>query len=164
MATATLHPRQPLTTNPPHNPLPPVLHTPTGLALLELQGAINTGRGAVDDLEAGTIVQVGRLDFPEYEAGKSEDGGSWMKHVYLYVGSNQRLTGEIKKLPRPVAIIRRRRTGLDGDEVEMGAAGAAGDVGGQGGEADGDEVEVVEIVRYKLVFSHRPEPVSTEAS
>ncbi|EHA50409.1 hypothetical protein MCOR27_003028 [Pyricularia oryzae] len=151
MSTATLHPRQPLT-KPPHNPLPPVLHTPTGLALLELQGSINTGEGSASELTAGAITQVGRLDFPEYVAGKSEDGGSWMKRVYLYVGTNQRLTGEIKKLPRPVAIIRRRRTGdLDDDEVEMQDSG-------------GDELEVVEVVRYKLVFSQRPEPVSTAAS
>ncbi|TLD33737.1 hypothetical protein PspLS_00906 [Pyricularia sp. CBS 133598] len=160
MTTATLHPRQPLT-SPPRNPLPPVLHTPTGLALLELQGSINTGEGSPSELAAGTITQVGRLDFPEYVAGKSEDGGSWMKRVYLYVGTNQRLTGEIKKLPRPVAIIRRRRTGdAEDDEVEMRDGGDAG----HENDGAGDELEVVEIVRYKLVFSQRPEPVSTEMS
>ncbi|TLS23552.1 uncharacterized protein PpBr36_06379 [Pyricularia pennisetigena] len=160
MSTATLYPRQSLA-SPPHNPLPPVLHTPTGLALLELQGSINTGEGSASELAAGATTQVGRLDFPEYMAGKSEDGGSWMKRVYLYVGTNQRLTGEIKKLPRPVAIIRRRRTGnVEDDEVQM----QDGSEHGHENDGAGDELEVVEIIRYKLVFSQRPEPVGTEAS
>ncbi|KAL8365750.1 hypothetical protein RB595_004502 [Gaeumannomyces hyphopodioides] len=157
-STATLHPpqRQPSAPAGPQNPLPPLLHTPSGLALLELQGVINTGE---DEGGGGAAkpTRVGRLDFPEYVAGRSEDGGAWMKRVYLYVGLNQRLTGEIKKLPRPVAVIRRRRR-----EGEGGGGDVDDDDDKAGGGGDG-ELEVVEIVRYKLLFSQRPEPIGVQA-
>jgi chromosome transmission fidelity protein 8 len=61
-----------------------------------------------------------------------------MKRVWLYVGANQRLVGEAKALAKPVAVLRRR----DGE-----------------GEAAGEALEVVEVVRYKLLFTGRPEPV-----
>jgi chromosome transmission fidelity protein 8 len=64
-----------------------------------------------------------------------------MRRVYMYVGQHQRLTGEVKKLPRALGVVRRRE--------------AAGE------EGDGDELEIVEIVRHKIVFSSRPEPVGT---
>ena len=69
-----------------------------------------------------------------------------MKTVLLYVGRHQRLTGEVKKLPKPVAVIRRRE-----------AAGAS-----TGAEA-GDELEIVDVVYYKILFSSRPEPVGDSA-
>ena len=69
-----------------------------------------------------------------------------MKKVYLYVGRFQRLAGEVKKLPKPVAVIGRRPRQSE-----------EGDGGGNGGE--GEELEVVEVVKYKLLFSSRPEPV-----
>jgi chromosome transmission fidelity protein 8 len=47
------------------------------------------------------------------------------------------MTGEVKKLPRPVAVLQRHQ-----------------------GEGDGEELEVVEIVRYKIFFKSRPEPVN----
>lgn len=123
------------------NPLPQFLQTPAGLALLELQGTINvpdpeTAAGAFNP------VPIGRLDFPDYRADALDASSStaWMRQVYLYVGQHQRLTGEVKKLPKPLAVIRRK------------------------GEADEDEaaeeLEVVDIVKYKLVFSNRPEPVT----
>lgn len=73
-----------------------------------------------------------------------------MKRVYLYVGQHQRLTGEVKKLPKPLAVIRRREIRTDG--LENGEVDAAG------GE---DELEIVEIVRWKILFSSRPEPVGS---
>ncbi|KAK1832131.1 chromosome transmission fidelity protein 8 [Podospora conica] len=66
-----------------------------------------------------------------------------MKRVYLFVGENQRLGGEVKKLTKAVGIVRRR-----GGEED----------GGQGGE-----LEVVDIVRYKICFTNRPEPVEGAA-
>lgn len=78
---------------------------------------------------------VGRLVFPHYDATKPEDI-SWQKRVHLYVGKHQRLTGEVKELSKPIAVLRRR---------------AATD--------DRDELEIAEIVHYKLLFMHRPEPV-----
>lgn len=77
--------------------------------------------------------------FPHYTPGISDpNGGAWMKRVYFYIGKHQRMTGEIKKLAKPLAVLRK----------------AEGE-----GKEDG-EVEVVEIVRYKILFGSRPEPVS----
>lgn len=76
-----------------------------------------------------------------------------MKRVYLYVGENQRMVGECKKLGKPFAVVKRREAGED---VRMGGAET---------EAAGEELEIVEVVKHKLVFSGRPEPVGggTEA-
>lgn len=64
-----------------------------------------------------------------------------MKTVHLYVGLHQRLTGEVKKLAKPLAVIRRR---AEDTKTE---------------EAGGDELEIVDVVYYKMIFSSRPEPV-----
>ena len=73
-----------------------------------------------------------------------------MKRAWLFVGENQRLQGEVKRLPRAVAVLRRRKAV---------AEGAGGD-----GDADerAEELEVVEVVKFKIVFSSRPEPVGSE--
>lgn len=122
------------------NPLPQLLQTPSGLALLELQGTINLpGHDDVDSIttDGGGETPIGRLVFPDYAVGES--GTGWMKRVYLYVGKHQRLTGEVKKLPKPVAVIRKRD--------------------GTGNGEGGEELEIVEIVKFKILFSTRPEPV-----
>jgi chromosome transmission fidelity protein 8 len=127
------------------HPLPRLLQTPSGLALLELQGSIHLppvvdhANEEMTDVPARAVTTpVGKLLFPSYSAANSATDTSWMKHVYLYVGKHQRLTGEVKKLPKPMGIMRKR--------VKAG------------GEAT-DELEIVEIVRHKIVFSQRPEPV-----
>lgn len=66
-----------------------------------------------------------------------------MKRVHLYVGRHQRLTGEVKKLPSPLALIRRKN--LTEDVSDPASAT--------------EELEIAEIVYYKLLFSSRPEPV-----
>ncbi|ROW02614.1 hypothetical protein VPNG_07900 [Cytospora leucostoma] len=149
----TLHPRPSTTTTTTakittaaaeSNPLPQLLQTPSGLALLELQGTFNLpapdGPGGDDDVRT----PMGRIDFPDYRPDSitfDPAGTAWMKRVYMFVGQHQRLTGEVKKLPRALGVVRRR-----------------GEEGGAG-----DELEVVEIVKYKVVFSSRPEPVGTAA-
>lgn len=124
---------------------PQILATPSGLAILEIQGTINAS-GAPEDSSR----TVGKLSFPGYDASKGADDTSWHKRVYLYVGKHQRLTGEVKKLAKPVAVLRRRTQ--DGGE------------GGTGPGVDGDALEIADIVRWKLLFAHRPEPVGGEAS
>lgn len=144
------------------NPLPALLQTPSGLALLELQGTINLPEQDDEEVitstegNGGTTAQetpIGRLIFPEYDA---QDPGStaWMKRVYLYVGKHQRLTGEVKKLPKSIAVIQKRanRVTQRNREVEGG------------GNEHTDELEIVEIVKYKILFSTRPEPVGTWAA
>lgn len=138
MATTTvsLHKSKPLTPSTP-NPLPPLLQTPAGLAILELQGTINVP----DPDDASSSVSIGRIDFPDYRPDALDPSSTaWMNQVYLYVGQHQRLTGEVRKLLRPLAVIRRRGEGGDDDAVE--------------------DIEIVDIVKYKLVFSNRPEPVT----
>ncbi|KAK4455662.1 chromosome transmission fidelity protein 8 [Podospora aff. communis PSN243] len=158
--TITLHPRQP---NPPpsSNPFPPLLHTPFGLALLELQGTINfpapsspspdnnSDNDDDDDPSRPQIPanQIGHLIFPEYNPDALDPSSTaWMKRVYMYVGEHQRLMGEVKKLPKPLAVVRGRRK----EEGAMEDEGV-------------EELEVVDLVRYKIVFAQRPEPV-TEGS
>lgn len=73
--------------------------------------------------------------FPDYSP-QNPDDTKWMKRAYLYVGRYQRMTGEVKKLSRPIAVLQKR-------------AGSSE-----------EELEVVEVVRYKVFFKNRPEPVN----
>jgi chromosome transmission fidelity protein 8 len=130
------------------SPLPQLLQTPSGLALVELQGTINVpaiseegnGQEANEDASftRGISTPVGKLLFPAYSPSNPKEDTAWMKHVYLYVGKHQRMTGEIKKLPKPMGIMRKRTKASDEDP---------------------DELEIVEIVNHKIVFLQRPEPV-----
>lgn len=123
------------------NPLPELLQTPSGLAILELQGSINLPSSAqsADDIgnTANASTRVGRLVFPFFSKDGPPDSKAWMKQVYLYVGPHQRLTGEVKKLINPMAVIRKRALG----------------------GTDKEELEIADIVYYKILFSTRPEPV-----
>ena len=128
------------------NPLPRLLQTPSGLAILELQGTINVPESidtANDEQTASdTVHPVGRLSFPDYSKDDPPDNKAWMKRVYLHVGRYQRMTGEVRKLNNPLALIRRR------------------DTAGTTESTNAKELEIAEIVFYKIVFSSRPEPVS----
>ncbi|CAI7656930.1 unnamed protein product [Penicillium pancosmium] len=134
---------------PASNPLPQLLQTPSGLAILELQATINLPTFESDDDNQyaspdsplnsnGTTFEtpVGKLMFPDYSPLNPDDT-KWMKRVYLYIGRYQRMTGEVKKLPKPLAVLRKRSS-----------------------SANTEELEVVEIVRYKVFFKNRPEPVN----
>ncbi|KAL4979152.1 Ctf8-domain-containing protein [Aspergillus desertorum] len=149
MPSIPLYPRASSRDN-AYNPLPQLLQTPSGLALLELQGTINlpvreipdTGT-EFTDLESPCSTYetpIGKLMFPDYSPQKARDDTSWFKRAYLYVGRYQRMTGEVKRLPKPLAIIQRRQT--------------------EGGDDAPEQLEIVEIVRYKLIFKNRPEPVN----
>jgi chromosome transmission fidelity protein 8 len=147
MATVKLYPPSEGNKSSASSPLPQLLQTPSGLALLELQGTINLPQ----DAEGNPLrnIEVGRIDFPDYDPDSV--GTGWMKRVHMYIGQHQRLNGEVKKLPKAMAIVRRRE---GSEEMETQ------DESSTGGEQGGD-LEVVEIVKYKLMFSHRPEPVGT---
>jgi hypothetical protein len=120
------------------NPLPQLLQTPSGLAILEVQGTIHIPPVATSDGDMNLVpdTQVGHLIVPDYNAANLNDT-AWMKLVYLYIGKNQRLTGQVKKLPNAIGVLRRRESG-------------------------GETLEIAEIIKHKIVFSSRPEPV-TEA-
>lgn len=85
---------------------------------------------------------IGRLSFPDYSPSNSSENTAWQKKVYLYVGRHQRLTGEVKKLSKPLGVIRRQVQ----DQCQRETA-------------DEDELEIVDVVSWKIVFSSRPEPV-----
>ncbi|KXJ97399.1 putative sister chromatid cohesion protein Ctf8 [Microdochium bolleyi] len=127
--------------------MPSVLQTPAGLAMLELQGTINLPQAA-DPEDDTPETLIGSLSFPDWRP-ETQDSSStaWMKRVHLFIGQNQRLTGEVKKLPKAVAILRKRQANAD-VAMEDGAS-----------VTPAEDLEVVEIVKYKLMFSHRPEPV-----
>ncbi|OAX83249.1 hypothetical protein ACJ72_02394 [Emergomyces africanus] len=194
MPTIPLHlPTEP-DAKPGKNPLPQLLQTPSGLAILELQGTVNlpdpsaaNDSHSLDmDLESSGLAHsqtqyrtpIGRLIFPDYNDAMDNDpcDTSWMKRVYLYVGRHQRLTGEVKKLPRPLAAIQRIDDQIHHDNAAGGmkdaksrAKGEAEEVlenEGMGQEESGDcdELEIVDVIRYKIIFSSRPEPVTSEGS
>ncbi|KAL8655717.1 MAG: hypothetical protein Q9210_000698 [Variospora velana] len=127
------------------NSLPQLLQTPSGLAILEIQGTINTpalDNGATTDADTSfPATSVGRIEFPDFHTDDPTDSTAWMKRVHLYVGRHQRLTGEVKKLSSPLAVIRRK------PEIDIPNSGIA-------------ELEIAEIIYYKVLFSSRPEPVS----
>ncbi|ETS73311.1 hypothetical protein PFICI_14916 [Pestalotiopsis fici W106-1] len=143
-----LHPRPAAATSLTFNPLPQLIQTPSGLALLELQGTINLPETDPEMEGQAPEIPIGRITFPDYNPNALDPSNtSWMKRVHLYVGQHQRLTGEVKKLPKAMAIIRRRP---GSNETTDSAA-----------EDKIEDLEVVEIVKHKLIFSSRPEPVGT---
>ncbi|GAB7335592.1 hypothetical protein MBLNU13_g07923t1 [Cladosporium sp. NU13] len=104
----------------------------------EIQGSLNSTLHT----EPGANLPVGKLDFPLYDAKAPASDTAWQKRVHLYVGKHQRLTGEVKKLPQALAILRK----VPGDS------------------ADGQALEVAEIIYYKVLFASRPEPVGTTST
>lgn len=150
-STVKLHPQKADGGTATENPLPQLIQTPSGLAILELQGTINLPQTDPEDEGNSPEISIGRISFPDYHPETQDPSSTaWMKRVQLYVGQHQRLTGEVKKLPKALAIIRKRPQ--EGEDVEMTEGSS---------EDTQDELEVVEIIKYKLVFSLRPEPVGT---
>lgn len=126
------------------NPLPQLLQTPSGLAIVEIQGTIHGPHALPSDSassNSAVTTRLGRLEFPLYDAQDKSDG-KWMKKVYLYVGKHQRLTGEVKRLAKPLGVIQKTNSGISDSATGINS-----------------DLELVEVVKYKLLFSARPEPV-----
>jgi chromosome transmission fidelity protein 8 len=137
------------------NPLPQLLHTPSGLALLEIQGTIHFPAPTATSQPS---TQIGKLVFPHYNPDINDPADTkWMKRVYMYVGKGQRMTGECKKLGKPIGVLRKKAREGEGD-VRMSGVEEGDEGEGQGGKEE--ELEIVEVVRYKIMFSARPEPIS----
>ncbi|KAK6211955.1 hypothetical protein LQW54_005482 [Pestalotiopsis sp. IQ-011] len=148
-SSVKLHPRPAGAISSASNPLPQLLQTPIGLALLELQGTINLPQTDPEQEGQAPEIPIGRITFPDYNPNALDPSNtSWMRRVHLYVGQHQRLTGEVKKLPKAMAVIRRRAS----DEAASAAAA----------EDKIEDLEVVEIVKHKIIFSSRPEPIVPE--
>ncbi|KAK9385026.1 Ctf8-domain-containing protein [Lipomyces mesembrius] len=106
---------------------PQVLRTPTGLALIEIQGTLHTGQPSSDTSE------LGKLTF---------DG----KTAWLWIGDHQRMEGSIVDLNPPFGVLRR----VTRKQSEMEE---------ENGSPDGTAVEIVEVIRKKILFTSRPEPI-----
>jgi chromosome transmission fidelity protein 8 len=122
------------------NPLPQLLQTPSGLAFLELQGTFNLPQkhGAAPE-----PIPIGTIHFPNLDPDNTDPANTaWMKGIYMYVDRGTRLPGEVKKLAKAVAVVRKRAQP----------------------EGEGEALEIVEIVKYKLLFSERPEPIGSLCS
>ena len=141
MPSIPIFPPQRGQSNSAANSLPGVLRTPSGLAILEIQGTVNSS----GEHEDSAPLSIGKLHFPLYDPDLPASDTAWQKRVHLYVGKHQRLTGEVKKLSQPIALLQRRPSA---DEVADGA--------------DGQALQVAEIIHYKLLFAHRPEPVGAK--
>lgn len=124
------------------SPLPQLLQTPLGLALIEIQGTLNLPPSAATASQPDeTRLQIGRLEFPTLPSLTDASGaevGAWTKKVYFYVGDRQRLVGKVVKLDKALAVLRRRED-----------AGASGD--------EGETLEIADVVKWKLHFGGRPE-------
>lgn len=153
-------PSVPLYTKPAHSPgkgvtspLPSLLATPSGLAIVEIQGTIHAPFPSISDdslTSSPTETPVGHLDFPDYDSTTPDDT-KWMKRVYLYVGQHQRLVGEVKKLAKPIAVLKKRGMGENTEDVKRRQE--------DGENTDQDALEIAEVVKYKVLFQGRPEPV-----
>jgi chromosome transmission fidelity protein 8 len=111
------------------SPLPSLLHTPGGLALLELQATLHTPSSD------SPAQEVGRLVFPSYDPEAGADDLAWTKRVYFYIGKNQRMTGSVKKLAKPLAVLRKADDSNDEGRTDL---------------------KILDIIKWKIVFSSRP--------
>ena len=138
------------------DPLPHLLQTPSGLAIVEIQGTLQVPPSEPQERLDGTsnvdsgYTRVGKLVFPLLgkQDDTSEDHG-WMKQVYFYIGNYQRMTGMVKKLEKPLGVMRKKRFNSEFLPGEIS-------------NSEGENLEIVEIIKYKIVFSQRPEPVGVE--
>ena len=122
------------------NPLPRLIQTPSGLAFLELQGSFRLPETASHDGSGSSEpIPIGTIHFPDYKSSQDDGNTAWMKKVYMYVDRGMRMTGEVKKLPTAVAVVRKKPDQPEGEEA----------------------LEIIEIVKYKLLFSERPEPIGS---
>lgn len=109
---------------------PPLISTPYGHLILEIQGELNlpTSRPAdasdfvkVDDIYEA--VRFGKLLFDDHDLSK----------VTLLIGKSQRLLGNMVELRPPLGVLRVPKDKL--------------------------EVQMVDIVRKKIIFKQRPLPI-----
>ena len=110
----------------------PLISTPLGLCMLEIQGHLNLPHVALDHTHDAVIVdnghqavRFGRLEFDDTNASK----------VVLYIGNSQRLLGSIVDLATPLGVLRIPTNG------------------------DNHQAHMVDVIKKKLIFKERPLPV-----
>ena len=65
------------------------------------------------------------------------------------------MVGEVRTLPKAIALIRKREESA-ADDTEWESSGRSK----EGREQE--ELEIAEVVRWKIIFGGRPEPVGAE--
>lgn len=154
--------------------LPKVLQTPSGLALLEIQGTIHIGKRQLtssgglgletqddevkedddEDMSDGDdeIEEVGKFDFSDLEKGGSE--------VVLQIGKFQRLRGKLIKLKMPLAVLRIDPVTSESDEPPVTQEAKEQSYHSIANDRDAEvEVPILDIVYHKILFATRPEPI-----
>ncbi|GAA5878382.1 hypothetical protein JCM3774_002817 [Rhodotorula dairenensis] len=156
--------------NDPRPGAPPLAFIDDEPFLLELQGSLDPPKGEDPDttehLGGMSAVRVGKLDFEN------------PKKPILRI-AHHRLEGKVEKLATPYALLRTRPKREDDACADdrpakrartsppPSAESASSLQAGSGGaEKPAKRIEIVALIRHKLVFSKRPEPlidVSSEA-
>jgi chromosome transmission fidelity protein 8 len=93
-----------------------------------------------EQIELLETINLGRLVFPPPDDGNPENTAWDRKRVLLFIGKHQKMAGEVKVLKNAIAVL--------GRPAQPTASSAR----------DGC-VEVIEVVRWKMVFASRPEPM-----
>ncbi|ANB12471.1 Chromosome transmission fidelity protein 8 [Sugiyamaella lignohabitans] len=143
--------------------IPEVLRTPSGLALVEIQGTVHIGSNALTDSGLNLNTKESSLSFDgdgdlDMNQLPRESGNSFRtdlnllgkftfsedsKDVVLIMGNYQRLRGKIVALKKPVAVLKMLNR-------ETSATPSS---------SNSIDIPVVEIIRHKVLFDSRPEPV-----
>lgn len=158
-------------------PLPQLLQTPSGLALIEIQGTIIIGKhkltssggfeleNAGNDAEGDdsmdvdgeddtiSMAHLGEFDFSDIENGGTE--------VVLKLGKFQRLRGKVVKLKAPLAVLRVDPPSLLAQGGQVPSSQSLEEERQQiaNDRNAGMEVPIVDIIYHKVLFSSRPEPI-----
>lgn len=112
----------------------PVIATDLGNALLEIQGELILPKEKPTDLTPEEEEKFSQLQGAEWAVrfGKLEIEG---KKATLFIGTTQRLLGDLKKLDPPLALMKIPD------------------------EDSGKQIEIVDVIKYRLVFTGRPLPI-----
>uniref|UniRef100_A0A060T590 ARAD1B02772p n=1 Tax=Blastobotrys adeninivorans TaxID=409370 RepID=A0A060T590_BLAAD len=164
---------------------PPIVKTPSGVALIEIQGTINVGSQpltsselhlSVNEDEQENGVQALEFEPSAYERTIGRFDFSRMDQtgeVVLDIGHHQRLRGKVVKLKNPLALLQ-MNPGVDREELEARAqevgasqvhsqSQAQSKVPGSTQSADNVnesvDIPVLEIITHKISFTTRPEPI-----
>lgn len=165
---------------------PPIVNTPSGVALIEIQGTINVGSRpltsselhlSVNEDEEESGVQALEFEPSAYERTIGRFDFSRMEQtgeVVLDIGHHQRLRGKVVKLKSPLALVQMNpgveREELEARAQEVGASQAHSQsqaqskVAGTSAQSVGNvnesvDIPVLEIITHKISFTARPEPI-----
>ncbi|KAG7663560.1 uncharacterized protein J8A68_002946 [[Candida] subhashii] len=141
---------QPPSTATPKSPQDPIISSPLGLVIIEIQGELNlpttvptNNTEETQEYISENFITVDRI-YDAVKFGKIEFDTRDEKKVTLFIGKSQRLIGSIVNLDKPLGVLRvpiKRE-----DDMEEGLE-----------EEDG--IKLVDVVRKRMIFKQRPLPI-----